>query len=135
MTATGAATGTGWRSRFGYRVGGALTLSVLLNVALVGVATAAGVAPGFQPLTVPPVALFSALGVVGAAGAYLVLDRFGDDPRRSFRLVAVGVLLLSFVPDVFLLSVDPAATVPGVVILMGTHVVVAAVCVALLPGQ
>ena len=133
MTATGTVAGVGWRRRFGYRVGAALVLSVLLNVVLVGVATAAGVAPGFRPIAVAPVAFLSAVGVVGAAGTYLVLDRFSDAPGRPFRLVAVAVLVLSFVPDVRLLSADPAATVPGVVVLMIMHVVVAAVCLSLLP--
>jgi hypothetical protein len=108
-------------------------LSVLLNVVLVGVAIAADVAPGFRPIAVAPVAFLSAVGVLGAAGTYLVIDRFSDDPGRPFRLVAVAVLVLSFVPDVLLLSADPAATVPAVVVLMIMHVVVAAACLSLLP--
>lgn len=132
MTAVEPGTGVGWRSRFGYRVGVALALSVLVNVVLVGLATVAGVAPGFRPISVPPVAVLSAAGVLGAAGTNLVLDRVSEDPDRPFRLVAVAVLVLSFVPDVLLLSADPAATVPGVVVLMIMHVVVAAACLSLL---
>jgi hypothetical protein len=133
VTAIETIAGASWRSRFGYRVGAALVLSVLLNVVLVGIATAAGVAPGFRPIAAVPVAFLSAVGVVGAAGTYLVLDRFSDDPGRLFRVLAIVVLVLSFVPDVLLLSADPAATVPGVVVLMIMHVVVAAACLSLLP--
>lgn len=135
MTGTATVTHAGWRSRFGYRVGAALAASVLFNVVLVGIATAVGVAPGFRPVAVVPVALLSAVGVLGATGTYLVLDRLSDTPDRLFRLVAVAVLLVSFVPDVLLLSADPAATVPGVVVLMVMHVVVAAACLSFLPDE
>jgi hypothetical protein len=46
--------------------------------------------------------------------------------------IAAGVLLLSLIPDVGLLAVDPAATPLAVVVLMVMHVVVAAVSVGLL---
>lgn len=40
--------------------------------------------------------------------------------------------MVSFLPDLALLQVDSAATVPAVVVLVVTHVVVAAVCVLVL---
>jgi hypothetical protein len=75
MTATGTVAGAGWRSRFGYRVGAALAVSVLLNVGLVSIATAVGVAPGFRPVAVVPVALLSvmAMHVVVAAVCFSLL--------------------------------------------------------------
>ena len=110
----------------------AVTLSVLLNAALVLTASSLGVAPGFQPLTIPPVVFLSAVGAAGAAGVYWLLSRRVDEVGRSFTRVAAAVLLLSFLPDVGLLFADPAATVAGVVVLMLMHVVAATVSVGAL---
>lgn len=112
----------------------AVVLSVAANAALVVAASAAGIAPGFRALTLPPVVTLSAVGAVGAVLAYLVVRRVSDRPDRTFRLLAAAVLVLSFLPDVGLLVADEAATVPGVAVLMLMHVVVAGVCVALLTG-
>jgi hypothetical protein len=124
---------TGWRGRLGTRAGVALVLSVGVNGALVLVADALAVAPGFQPLAVPPVAFLSAVGVVGAALVYLALGRLSDRPVRQFRLLAGAVLVLSFVPDFVLLPGTEGATALGIGLLLVMHVVVAVVCVALLP--
>lgn len=110
----------------------AVVLSVLTNVALVFGAGALGIAPEFGALTVPPVAVLSAVGAAGAAVAYWLLSRYVTDPRRTFVRVAAVVLVLSFVPDVALLAVDPAATPLAVVVLMVMHVVVAVASVGLL---
>ena len=110
----------------------AVVASVLVNAVIVVAVDAAGIAPGFQPLTIPPVAFLSAVGAVGAAGVYWLLRRRVTDPDRTFTRVAAAVLLLSFLPDVGLLFADPAATVAGVVVLMVMHVVVAAASVGAL---
>jgi hypothetical protein len=110
----------------------AVVVSVLANVVLVLGANALGVAPGFQALTVPPVAFLSALGAAGATAVYWALGRFSRAADRTFVRVATAVLVLSFVPDVALLAVDPAATPLGVVVLVVMHVVVAAASVGLL---
>lgn len=114
------------------RGGLAVLLSVLANLGLVLVVNALGIAPEFQALTIPPVAFLSALGAGGATVIYWILGRYVSDPDRTFVRVAAGVLLLSFFPDVALLQFDPAATPVAVVILMTTHVVVAAASVGLL---
>jgi hypothetical protein len=111
------------------RAGVAVALSVLVNGLLVVLATNLGVAPGFRPLALPPVVVLSAAGAVGAAAVYLLLGRVVADADRWFRRVAAAVLLLSLVPDAVLLATDPAATVPGVVVLAAMHVVVAALSV------
>jgi hypothetical protein len=111
------------------RGAGALVASVLVNVGLVLVAGAVGLAPGFRPLSVPPVAFLSAVGAVGATGVYWGLTRYRDAADRSFVRLAAVVLVLSFLPDVGLLLNDPAATVAGVVALMVMHAVVAAASV------
>ncbi|VTT88354.1 hypothetical protein DM2_1688 [Halorubrum sp. DM2] len=113
---------------------GALTvaLAVLANVALVLAADALAVAPDLRALTVPPVAFLSAVGAVGATVVYRLLGRFVSDPEPTFLRIAAGVLLVSFVPDLALLAVDPAATPLAVVVLMAMHVVVAAASVGAL---
>lgn len=114
------------------RAGVAIVLSVLVNAILVVVAGTLGVAPGFRPLSVPPVVFLSAVGAVGAVVVYALLQRYVDRADHYFVRVAAVVLVLSFLPDVGLLFGDPAATVPGVVVLMLMHVVVAAASVGAL---
>jgi hypothetical protein len=109
-------------------------LGVVLNAALVQVAAAASIAPDFRALTLPPVAFLSILGVVGAAVVYVLLGRYVEDRDRTFTRVAAVVLVLSFLPDIALLAVDPAATALGVVVLMVMHVVVAGTTVGLIPA-
>lgn len=109
-----------------------VTLAVLANVLIVLGAHQLALAPGFQPLTVPHVAVFSALGAVGATVVYRLLARYGSRRDRLFVWVAAVVLLLSFLPDIGLLAANPDATIPGVLLLMAMHVVVAVVAVAVL---
>lgn len=107
--------------------------AVAVNVALVLLAGLTDLAPGFRALTVPPVAFLSAVGAIGAVGAYLLIRRRSGHPARTFRRVAIGVLLLSFLPNLVLLVVDEAATALGVALLVVMHVTVAAICIGLIP--
>jgi low temperature requirement protein LtrA len=114
----------------------AALVGAAVNAGLVALATAAGIAPGFQALTYPPVVFLSVVGALGAAVAYLVIQRRASgDPDRAFTRIAAIVLVLSFVPDIGLLFGDDAATVAGVVLLMVMHVVVAVAAVTLLTGR
>jgi uncharacterized membrane protein YoaK (UPF0700 family) len=113
----------------------AAALAGVANAVLVLAATTLGVAPGFRPVALPPVLLFTVLGVAGATAVYWLLHRRTSNPDRTFLRVAAVVLVLSLLPDVGLLSADPAATVPGVVVLMAMHVVAAAVSVVVLTGR
>lgn len=117
------------------RGGIAVVLSVVANLVVLQAVLVPELVQGFEPLNVGPVALFSVLGAVGATVSYGVVDRFSEAPDRTFVVVAVVVLLLSFVPDVLMLQSDPAATAPAVAVLMVMHVVVAAACVASLTGR
>jgi hypothetical protein len=110
----------------------AVVLAVVANVLLVFVADALSVAPNFQALTVPPVAFLSAVGAAGATLVYWLLPRVTDDRDALFVRIAAVVLVLSFLPDVGLLFADEAATVPGVLVLVLMHVVVAGVAVGTL---
>ena len=117
------------------RGGIAVVLSVVANLVLLQLVLVPELVQQFEPLNIAPVALFSGLGAVGATVAYAVVDRLSETPDRMFTLVAVIVLLLSFVPDIFLLQAEPTATVPAVIVLMVMHVVVAVASVASLTGR
>ncbi len=87
----------------------------------------------FPPLAGPgPTIFFTTLGALGAIGVFGVIRPRADRPERLFRRIAAVVLLLSFVPDVLLLSEGaaiPGATPAAVGVLMAMHVAVAAVMV------
>jgi hypothetical protein len=58
---------------------------------------ARGSSPGsFEPLKWAPVLLSSAIGALGAAGVYAVLDRLLANPTRAFNVLAAVVLGLAF---------------------------------------
>lgn len=110
----------------------ATILAAVCNAALVPVARALDVAPGFEPIAYPPVVFLTVLGGLAGTVVFAVVVRLSGDPARTFTRLAAGVLVLSFVPDLLLLQVQPAATVPGVLVLMAMHVVAAVVIVGLL---
>jgi len=89
----------------------------------------------FPPLAEPgPTVFFTAVGVFGATAVFAVVRRRSDRPEVLFRWIAVGVLLLSSLPDLWLLSEGatsafPGATPAAVGVLMLMHVVAAAVIV------
>lgn len=109
--------------------------AVAVNVSIVLLVGPTDLAPGFRALTVPPVAFLSAAGAVGAVVAYVLIRRRSSHPVRTFRRLAIGALLLSFLPDLGLLVVDDAATPLGVGLLMVMHVTVAAICIRLIPDR
>ncbi len=113
----------------------AILLSVLSTAIILAVARAVPIAPGFEPLTWPPVIFLTVVGAAGAVAVYWLLSRVSDRPNRTFTIVAAVVLVLSYIPDFFLLSADENATVLGVVVLLLMHTAVAAVCVAALTGR
>ncbi|MCU4925343.1 DUF6069 family protein [Halobacteria archaeon AArc-dxtr1] len=110
----------------------ATVLSVVANWIVLWAALAVDTVEPFDPLSVPPVTLLTVLGALGATLVYGVLTRVSETPDRTFTRLAAVVLVLSFLPDVALLELDPNATVPAVVVLMLMHVVVAVSCVAVL---
>ena len=94
----------------------------------------------FPPLAgVGPTLFFTSVGAVGAVAVYAVVRRTSSRPAILFRRIAALVLLLSFIPDLALLTEGgreavPGVTVPGVVLLMVMHVVAAGVIVQVLVG-
>ena len=88
-------------------------------------------APGFLPLTPVPPIIDTFLGCVGAILVFAMMVDSPDSVRR-YRLVAAGVLVLSFIPDVLLAtSHDMGGGWPEALFLMIMHVVVWAICVTL----
>ena len=59
----------------------------------------------FGPLQVPPIILWSVIGAFGAVGVYALMRKFSSDPHKTFMIIAVLVLILSFVPDLLLINV------------------------------
>jgi len=89
-----------------------LVSSAMANELLRLAATSAfPVTPTFQPLTRPAVFFWTAVGTAGAALLYGVLRRYAVQPARTFRWVALGVLVLSWIPDLLLL-VGPSPQLP-----------------------
>ena len=122
-------------ARLSVRAGLSALVSVAVNLGLVFAAVARGLAPGFRPLAAPPVVVLTVAGVAGATGVYRLVRSRSATPARTFRRVAAVVLLASLVPDLVLLILNETATAAGVAVLMAMHAVVAAACVALLPGE
>lgn len=110
----------------------AAALAAACNAALVPVARALDVAPGFEPLSYPPVVFLTVLGAVAATFVFTLVRRVSSAPVRTFTRIAAVVLVLSVLPDLVLLQAQPAATVPGVLVLMAMHVVAAVVMVGVL---
>lgn len=120
---------------FRVRVAVAAVGASVANLLVLAVALLAEVAPGFRPLGAAPIVFLTVFGVVGAAAVYAFLDQRTDAGDDLFRTVALGVLGVSFLPDLALLAFDPAATILGVLALVVMHVVVATVCLAVVPGD
>lgn len=91
--------------------------------------------PGFVPLSFSRVTFLSAVGAIGATAVFAGFVRYANRPGRTFVRIAAALLLVSLLPDVALLSNDPAATVAGVVVLMALHVVAAAAVALLVYGD
>jgi hypothetical protein len=107
-------------------------ISLVVNVVIVLGAQSMDVAPGFDPLTVPQTSFFTIVGVVGAVVVYRLVQRRAEAPDRTFIRIASVVLVVSFLPDIGLLSADETATFPAVLLLMVMHVVVAVIAIGLL---
>jgi hypothetical protein len=88
----------------------------------------------FLPLTPGPPVLDTILGCLGAILVFAMIV-FSPDSVRTWRRIAIGVLFLSFIPDVFLAtSHEMGGGWPGALFLMLMHVAVWAICVTLLPA-
>ena len=113
--------------------------SVVAALAVRAAAQAAlDISSDFPPLMSPaPTIFLTVVGVILAVAVFAELRRSASHPIRSFRIAAAVALVLSFIPDIWLLteaggSSFPGATIAGVGTLIVQHIVVAAVVVWLL---
>ncbi|MBL4820752.1 MAG: hypothetical protein JKY98_07155 [Gammaproteobacteria bacterium] len=90
----------------------------------------------FGPLTIPPIILWSVIGALGAIGVYALVRKFSSDPHKSFMIIAVVVLFVSFVPDILLINVTEGifsgAGWGAIIVLMIMHVISFAIVVPML---
>ena len=89
----------------------------------------------FSPLAPGSVISLTILGVLLAAATCLWLQRHSDRPVAMFRSVALAALGLSLIPDlvVWLARPFPQTRAATVLPLMAMHVLVAGVCLVVLP--
>jgi hypothetical protein len=89
----------------------------------------------FSPLAPGSVISLTVLGVLLAAATCLWLQRHSDRPVAMFRTVALAALGLSLIPDlvVWLARPFPQTRAATVLPLMAMHVLVAGVCMVVLP--
>jgi hypothetical protein len=90
-------------------------------------------APALLALDILPVVFWTVVGTIGAALSYRIIYRRSATPARTFIIVALIALAVSFVPNVAFLVV-PALKIHGLTaigdyVLMAMHVAAAAVIV------
>ena len=105
-----------------------LLVAVIGNLLLRIVALAIfEIPPEFAPLAIAgPTVFFTAIGVIAAVAVWLLVGRVSARPVQLFRKIAIAALLLSLLPDVWLLTdaaadAFPGATIPAVITLMLQH--------------
>jgi hypothetical protein len=113
-------------------LGGSLA-AVLVTRSLAVSATSA--TSRFSPLAAGSVISLTVLGVLLAGASCLWLERTSKRPVAAFRAVALKVLGLSFIPDlvVWIARPFPQTRAATVLPLMAMHVLVAGVCLVVLP--
>lgn len=117
----------------------AVVAAVLVNVIVYFIGTALiDVPPGFMPLssvfnTILFTTLFTVIGVI----VLVIVARLSQQPMRTFWIIAVIALLLSFIPDL-MLWLNPSAMPMGtpntasMLLLIVMHVVAFAVFMGVL---
>lgn len=112
--------------------GGALTIVANLILLFAG-RPFTGVPDTFTTLSPGPVVMWSVLGTIGATIAFALARRFAKSPNKTFVLIAVIVLLLSFIPDVLIHGMTSGmfagATWSAVALLMVMHIAAAVILV------
>lgn len=97
-------------------------------IALAAVAAGATAFPPLMPLVFGP---FAAIGILAGYTGWRIVRRRTGSPRAVLRVLVPVVLLLSFVPDVILMTTGfiPGTTVTGAIGLMLMHLTVASIVV------
>jgi hypothetical protein len=113
-------------------------LTVLASVAAVLFVLVVAVAllhppPEFTPLGWDSSSVMTIVFVTGTVLVFVLVARLASNPIRIYQIIAVVVLLFSFLPDISLArSQMPGANWPDALALMAMHVAAWAVCVTML---
>lgn len=78
--------------------------------------------PAFVALTWNALVVFTAVLVTVGVLVFAVVARLAADPVRMYRRIALGALVASMIPDLFLPGAGPGATWPAALVLMVMHV-------------
>jgi len=76
----------------------------------------------YPPLTPFGLVLFTSVLVSAAVLVFAVVVWKSAAPIRTYRRIALGALVLSCIPDLFLPGTDPGATWTAAIVLMVMHV-------------
>ena len=115
--------------------GAALVISLLANAIVRTVMVVIfSISPLFRALsTWDTIIIFTLVGVFGATVVFAILARLTKHAIKLFRWLAGFLLVVSFVPNILMLTSNaPGATVPSVISLMVMHVITASITVGLL---
>jgi hypothetical protein len=112
-----------------------IVFALVVNLVVLTTVLLLDLLPEYEALAYGPVVTFTILGVVGGGVVYAVLDRVSENPKRLFTRMAVGVMLLSFLPNIGLYRSEAAVTLGIAVTLMGMHVPPAIASIGAFTGQ
>lgn len=121
-------------AEIGKRGGVALVASIVVNIAVLWTVIALGLTASTEAFDYPSTVFLTTVGVVGATVVYWLLVRRSAAPDETFVRVAIGALMLSFLPDVGL-YVGGEATLGEVVTLMILHLPPAVACILSLTSR
>jgi len=116
-------------------VGPLAVAASVIGVLIVRMIAVAILQPNPQPMSLswgPPI-IFTVVLVAAAVVVFALVARFIKNPIRTYQIIALVVLILSFLPDVaYGSSQMPGASWPVAIVLMIMHVVAWAICVSIL---
>ena len=116
-------------------VGPLAVFASVIGVLLVQIIAVAILKPNPLPMSLnwgPPI-VFTVVLVSAATVVFALVARFIKNPIRTYQIIALVVLVLSFLPDVgYAGSSMPGASWPVAIALMIMHIVAWAICVSIL---
>jgi hypothetical protein len=116
-------------------VGPLAVVASVIGVLLIQIIAVAILKPDPLPMSLnwgPPI-VFTVVLVSAAVIVFALVTRFIKNPMRTYQIIALVVLVVSFLPDVgYAGSSMPGASWPVAIALMIMHVVAWAICVSIL---
>jgi Family of unknown function (DUF6069) len=92
----------------------AVVVSVVVNVIIRFIAVALLNPPEqFMPLSVQMPIVFTVFGGLMAVIAFAIVAKVARNPVRTYQIVAVVALIISFIPDILLLATAGQSPFPG----------------------